>query len=68
MVNLVKVRKEYSEESEWRKSVGNEAYLLRNELKGYSLDAPTHIPAGAMKQVEVYGGGYMVAPLRANIG
>jgi len=48
------VRYGFSESDQWRNALGNSAPLLFCADAGYCLDAPTHIPAGAM-QSNKYG-------------
>ena len=43
------VRKGYTEECIWRKSLGNKELLYCFSLHGYSLDAPEHMPAGSTR-------------------
>lgn len=42
------VRKDFSEDSEWRDTLGNKEPLLAFATTGYCLDAPERIPAGSM--------------------
>ena len=43
------VRYGFSESDVWLNALGNSSPLLANADSGYCIDAPTHIPAGAMQ-------------------